>query len=162
MNQFPTPPPFGDPTVVKTENKRAIFKGIGVGCGGCLALVLVFIGFGLTILAFVMHLLRNSDAAKEGLAMAQKSPALVSLLGEPIEIGWLVTGGTQTNGSRTTADISIPLSGPKGSGRLQVAGERNTPAPWNFRVVTFTPSTGGVERSVDLLHQPTEAPPIAP
>jgi TonB family protein len=41
-------------------------------------------------------------------------------LGTPIEAGWFVTGSIATSGSGSHADLSIPISGPKGSGTLHV------------------------------------------
>jgi len=43
---------------------------------------------------------------------------VISVLGEPIEAGWFVTGNIKLKGIEGVANMSIPVSGPKGSGTV--------------------------------------------
>ncbi|HEY8461706.1 MAG TPA: cytochrome c oxidase assembly factor Coa1 family protein, partial [Blastocatellia bacterium] len=52
----------------------------------------------------------NADAVRE--------------LGEPIESGWLISGQIKTNDSFGMANLSIPVSGPKKSGKVYVVAAK--------------------------------------
>ena len=58
------------------------------------------------------------------MARARANPEVVAALGEPIESGLLISGSINVEGSGGNVDVSIPISGPKGSGTLYVVGTR--------------------------------------
>ncbi len=59
------------------------------------------------------------------LARAQTNPALIEAIGSPILQTEIVSGNTNVNGPTGEANLSIPLSGPKGKATLYVeAGNR--------------------------------------
>ena len=66
----------------------------------------------------------NADVYQDAVAMAKTDPRAIELLGEPIETGWQFNGNISTNNSGGEAIFSVPISGPKGSGRLEVEAER--------------------------------------
>lgn len=72
------------------------------------------------IFTVVMGSIKSSVPYTRAMAQANTDPALVAELGTPIEAGWFVTGSISTSGSGSHADLSIPISGPKGSGTLHV------------------------------------------
>lgn len=97
--------------------------------GGCL-LPLVLCGGGGLIFFFGVYgaitgAIRSSDAYSEGMARARANPEVVAALGEPIESGFWIGGNIETSGPSGTVDVSIPISGPKGSGTLYVEGTRS-------------------------------------
>ena len=125
-----TPPPFGDPTQFQAERRRAIFKGVGLGLGGCLVLVslflLVVIGFVIMVFCFI----RGSDAAEMAMTAVRSTPEAVQLLGEPIEKGYWVTGSINTENGRQYANVRVPVSGPKGSGVVHLVGTCESGQAW--------------------------------
>jgi hypothetical protein len=70
-------------------------------------------------------LLKNNPAYRQALQTVQKDVRAQEMLGTPIEAGWLISGEISETGSSGTADFSIPVSGPKGSGRIDVVAEKN-------------------------------------
>jgi hypothetical protein len=52
----------------------------------------------------------------------QQSPEAAEALGTPIQAGFFVGGSIQVTGSTGGAELSIPVSGPEGSGTLYVVG----------------------------------------
>lgn len=144
----PTPPPFGDPSQVRSDNVSAIKKGIGCGCGGCGAIILAGIAFMMMIIMVVFYFMRSADGTQEAILRAKQNPEVIAVLGEPIETGWLITGKVNGTGVGSTVDVSIPLSGPKGSGRLMAKGLRERQEHWNFSTLRF--SAEGSDHTIDL------------
>lgn len=94
--------------------------GLIVVVGAVLLFVSIFYG--------IMYLMKSGDAYKLTMQELRADTQVVAALGEPIESGWFVTGNVKTNGIEGSADLSIPVSGPKGSGTVvsrstKIAGE---------------------------------------
>lgn len=154
----PTPPPFGDPMQARSENMAAIKKGIGCGCGGCGAVALAVLTFASMIVMVVFYFIRTADGTEEAVRRARQHPEVLAALGEPIEVGWLITGNVNGTGVGSTVKVSIPLSGPKGSGTLAAHGWRETEQTWNFSVLSFAPKDAS--SAINLLpHGAAPGPP---
>jgi hypothetical protein len=102
----------------------------------------------LSLFGFVFALLRNSDAARLAIAKAEESPALIERIGQPMQAGWLVTGNVESNPASGQAALVIPLSGPKGAGKLYVEAHKRA-GQWQLDLLQFAPD-GSAER-LDLL-----------
>jgi len=85
--------------------------------------------------------LGNSEAAKMALVEAGRHPTVVQTLGEPLNRGWITSGSIRLNSADGTADLSIPVSGPKGSGRIHVKASK-TAGRWTIEQLTVTPDDG--------------------
>lgn len=122
-------------------------KKIGCGCS-----VLVMLSFG-GCSAFVFGLfamLRSTDAYETSLHLAQQNQAVISELGSPIEAGFWVLGSTSYSGNSGAVDISFSLSGPNGSGKLYVIGEKDGDT-WTYSQMDFVSDRDDLR--VDLLEQ---------
>jgi TonB family protein len=86
---------------------------------GCLGLILIAVAVGAGIFFFAMSALKSSDVYKGALDRARSNPEAVAALGEPIKDGWLVQGNVNFSGGSGTANLQIPVSGPKKSGTIQ-------------------------------------------
>lgn len=80
--------------------------------------------FGGGIFYFVMNLLKSSDAYAMAMETLRSDSRAVELLGEPIEDGMFPMGSVETSGSSGYADLTISVSGPKGSGKLYVLANK--------------------------------------
>ena len=99
-----------------------------------LASVGVFAIFGFSIFAIVLGVLRSTPVYTEALADARVHPAVKSELGEPVEAGWFVCGSVNVSGSSGAADLTIPISGPTGSGTLFAIAEKRA-GRWRFELL---------------------------
>jgi hypothetical protein len=102
---------------------------------GCLGALVVFVG-GITLFAAVVYggvtaVMRSSEPFQEALARAQASPEVTSALGEPIEVGFWLSGNINSSGSSGHVDLSIPISGPKQSGTIYVVGTKSA-GTWRY------------------------------
>lgn len=99
-----------------------------LGCGGCAGLLIfLFVGGGIaSIFGVLSASFASSEPVQESLEMARRHPAVIEALGEPIEIGGgLPNGSLNTSPTDGSADLSVPLQGPDGKGRLYVVAEKD-------------------------------------
>jgi hypothetical protein len=106
---------------------------------------LLFI-FGLFTLIF--SAMRNSDVAKEATTIAQSNSAVVQRLGSPIEEGFFVSGSVNVGEGTGDADLSVPISGPKGKATVSVTAHKSA-GVWNYSLMQVGIASTG-ER-IDLL-----------
>lgn len=118
---------------------------------GCLTLL----GFGLALMAgtayFIFGMMKSAEVYQEALRRMQANPAVVQALGEPVKDGLYVTGNIQVNGPAGSADLSFPVSGPKGKGMAYLKGTKSMGA-WTLEELVVEVNATG-ER-IDLLAAP--------
>lgn len=102
-----------------------------IGCG-CLGIILVGAGFVAVLVFGVGKMLKGNDAYRESVALVQSNPQAIAALGEPIKPGFMVSGSFNFTNGEGTVDLTIPVSGPKGSGSLRVVGEKKASGPWTY------------------------------
>lgn len=104
-----------------------------------IALILTFV---VGIMVFVFSMLKNSGAYENAMEVASGHPTVIEIVGEPIEADWFVMGNVQITNQTGNADLSIPISGPAGEGRIHVVATKNA-GVWYFDTLTFSDSAGG-------------------
>jgi hypothetical protein len=115
---------------------------------GCLVPLVCCCGGPALIGVGVMSGLKQSDPYKDAVARAKQSQAVQDALGTPLQEGWLVQGNLNVSDGSGTADLTIPLSGPKGSGSLHVVGTRAA-NQWTYS--TMAVDVPGSGAHLDLL-----------
>jgi hypothetical protein len=115
---------------------------------GCVGLLAIGVGVVLLIVSLVFGAIKSSDAYKEAVAKASASSAVIRELGQPIETGWLVGGTINVSGSSGDADLTIPISGPKGSGTIFAVATKSG-GQWTFTKLQV--ETEGSSTRIDLL-----------
>ncbi len=116
---------------------------------GCLSLLALLAVFGFIIASFVFGLIKSSDPYKEGIARAKASPQVAAALGTPIEEPFIVTGQINVSGDTGTANLTVPISGPKGKGTLFVNGVKSG-GKWDYGIMRVKPDNA---ESINLLDQ---------
>jgi hypothetical protein len=119
------------------------FRRLLLGCLGGLVAAMTCVG---GCVAYVFQELRSSEAAREALRQVQKSVPAREALGEPIRMGWIVSGVWRSVGSAGTAHLSIPVSGPKGAGNVKAEGAWDG-REWRFGRLELARGEG----TIDLL-----------
>lgn len=118
--------------------------------------IVTFIG----ALAFgVLHLLKSSAPYRDGLALAQSSPAALAVLGQPIEPAIYLTGTIKVSDHTGRANLSIPLHGSKASGTLVIVATRSADQ-WHIDRLFLT--LRETDRRIDLLQSSPKASDVAP
>src|SRR5215471_13618431 len=98
---------------------------------GCLGTLTLFSAFIVSIALIVFSAVKSTDVYKDALARAKVHPSVIEILGSPIKEGFLVSGNTNVNGASGEANLSIPISGPKGKGTIYVAATKSL-GEWNY------------------------------
>ncbi|HSD84527.1 MAG TPA: cytochrome c oxidase assembly factor Coa1 family protein [Anaerolineae bacterium] len=114
-------------TFMQTARTRRARRGF-LGCAGCgcltpLLFFVVFAGFMVFIFGFSI---KNSVLYKCAVQEAQGSADVVKLIGAPIKAGtfaWI--SSYNSSGTREAGDFTTDLSGPRGSGTLNVSGSHD-------------------------------------
>jgi Fungal protein of unknown function (DUF1783). len=101
---------------------------VPLGCFGMLILFVAFVG---SVAVIVFSAMKSTDVYKDALARATAHPSVIEVLGSPIKEGFLVSGNTNVNGASGEANLSIPISGPKGKGTIYVAANKSL-GRWNY------------------------------
>ena len=127
---------------------------VGVGCTAAVVIGVAFVAF---IVFVVVGAMRSSTPYKDAMQRAENDPRVIEALGSPIKPGLLISGSINTQNRNGDADISIPISGPKGKGTIQVVGTKDS-GRWSYTKMTVTPEKG---EPIDLLAPLRTAPPNA-
>lgn len=118
------------PVPEKKTSTGKIVAFVGCGCLGLIALMIA----GVAILFFgIMGVIKKSDAYSDTLALVQSHPEAIAALGEPIEPGFMLMGNISIENGEGAADLTIPVSGPRGSGTMRVVADKSSgSSSWNY------------------------------
>jgi hypothetical protein len=123
---------------------------------GCFSMAMVFVAFISAVVLIVLSAVKSTDVYKGALARARAYPAVIDALGSPITEGFLVSGNTNVNGASGEANLSIPVSGPKGRGTLYVAATKSL-GRWNYSGLVL--EMAKTHQRIDLLQSPIPGNP---
>ena len=149
METTPPPPP-GYSTAAATPPPRGWWSRnwkwfVPTGC--CLTPLVLGGAFVAFLVLVIFGALKQTDVYKTAVARAKSNPQVIAALGQPIEEGWFLSGSTETSGGSGTANISIPISGPKGKGTIYAEATKSA-GEWNYsKLVVKVDSTG---ETIDL------------
>src|SRR5208282_3416912 len=104
--------------------------------------------------------MRGSDVAREATARAQAHTLVGQRLGTPISEGWMVSGSINVSPGAGDADLSVPISGPKGKGTVYVKAQK-AGGEWTYSLMLAT-IEGSSERIDLLASAATAVPPSEP
>jgi hypothetical protein len=99
--------------------------------GGCFALFALFALFLASVASLAFTVIRHTAVFHEAVMRAEANPQVRAELGEPIRQGWWVSGQVNTTGSSGNADIAIPLTGSKSSGRVYAVAHKSA-GRWTY------------------------------
>jgi hypothetical protein len=118
-----------------------------VPTGCCLTPLVLGGAFVVFLVVVIFGALKQTDVYKMAVARAKADPRVTAALGNPIEEGWYLSGKTNVNGSSGDADLSIPISGPKGKGTIYAVATKFA-GQWSYsKLVVKIDSTG---ETIDL------------
>jgi hypothetical protein len=117
-------------------------------------MLMLFVAFVGSVVLIVFSAVKSTDVYKDALARAEAHPSVIEALGSPIKEGFLVSGNTNVNGASGEANLSIPISGPKGKGTIYMAASKSL-GRWNYSGLTV--EIGKTHQRIDLLQSPVRA-----
>jgi hypothetical protein len=114
-------------------------------------LLVLLAAFGGLILLVIETSVQHSDFYPMALARARENPEVLEKLGQPIQLGWLTSGSINISGPSGSADVSIPLHGPKAEGTLYVVAKKSA---GRSGFETLQVEVKGESQRIDLLSPP--------
>jgi hypothetical protein len=118
---------------------------IGLAIAACLATFVVL------LLVSIERAIKSSQVYELSIMRAHAANEVLEYIGQPFREGWFVSGSLSETGDGTgNAVLSIPLSGPKGNGRLHVEAQRRD-GIWTFRALQL--EVIGQRSQINLLSQ---------
>lgn len=115
---------------------------------GCLSLLALIALFGAGIVFFVFGAMKSSDPYKTAVSRAKSSVEAGDALGKPVEEAFYLSGSINGGGSSGTADLFIPVSGPKAKGTVHVVGVKSD-GSWTYSTMNL--HVDGTNENIDLL-----------
>jgi hypothetical protein len=113
----------------------------------CVVSVTFIVGFTAAIMGFI----KSSDAYTGAMDRLRSAPAVVDAIGSPIKDGFIVSGSISTSGAFGVADLTIPVSGPKGSAWVSLFAAKRL-GVWHFqRMIVHVYAT---QRTIDISEHP--------
>ncbi|WP_074406941.1 cytochrome c oxidase assembly factor Coa1 family protein [Aquimarina megaterium] len=106
--------------------------GWAVPVGGCLTLIVLFFIFLGSLIFGVSELITESTPYQDALVKVNEDEYVVNILGEPIETNGIMNGSLSYKNNTGSADISIPIQGPKGEAQLYVVGTKQNDQ-WTYK-----------------------------
>jgi Cytochrome oxidase complex assembly protein 1 len=93
--------------------------------------------------SLVAGTMRSTDAYRQALAITTADAVVQSRLGQPIEPGRFIMGSLQDRGSSGSADLAIPVHGPRGEAKVYVEASKSV-GEWRLDklVIAFDDGTG--------------------
>jgi hypothetical protein len=148
MESAPPPPPF-TPTPQPAPQPGWWSRNwkwfVPTGC--CLTPLVLGCAFAAFLVLVVFGAMKQSDVYQMALRRAKEDPKVMAALGTPINEGWWLSGSTKVSGGSGEADLTIPVSGPKGKGTIYAVGTKSA-GHWTFsKLAVEIKSTG---ETIDL------------
>jgi hypothetical protein len=149
---MPTPPyPVHPEPIKKSWLERNPLWKIPLGC---LTLFVLIAAFATILATVITSSFRQSDVYKQAIAQATANAQVREQIGEPIKPDWLISGELNVSGSSGKANLIIPISGPRGRGRIHAVAQKSR-GIWRFTYLQV--DFANQSASIDLLSiQPPE------
>jgi hypothetical protein len=116
------------------------------------AVLAVWLGLAFSGGAVGIIAIHNAEATRLSIATAESNPVLSEQLGRPLKTGWYVSGSIDVQPGSGHAELTIPVSGPKGSGNIY-SEARKQGGVWKLESLQF--GKNGSSDILDLLAGPT-------
>jgi len=141
------------PKLMPNQRRSWLGRNWGKLLAAAFLCMVLFVG---AIVTLLVGAIRGSDVAKEAVARAQSNALVMQRLGAPISEGWFVGGSINVSPGSGDADLSVPISGPKGKGTVYVKAQKSAGA-WAYNLMVAT--VDGSSEKIDLLANATATVP---
>lgn len=84
---------------------------------------------------------KSSEPYQEGLLAAQQDQRVITALGEPLKDGFMPSGSIEISGERGQAQLSVPLQGSRGRGKLHIEAVLYA-GQWQYTTLLVSPENG--------------------
>jgi hypothetical protein len=114
-------------------------------------------GFAALLMVVLFVVLGDSDVSRMAIAAAESNPVVRERLGEPVKRGFFTSGSIEISGPSGHADLSIPVSGPRGKATIYAVAKKSA-GLWKFETLDI--AFDHTSTRMTLLKE--EADPLSP
>ena len=94
------------------------------------------------VFAVVSLSMKSLGAYKIAVKRAEADPRVTAAIGTPVKEGWFIGGRFNGNGASGSAELAIPLSGPRAKGTIYVVATESA-GEWRFSNLVFQVDSSG-------------------
>ncbi len=127
------------------KKKGSAAKGV-LGCT-CLTTLVCLSGI-LGVMFAIIGGMKSTDVYTGALKQVREDTEVAEALGTPISDGLFVAGHISVTHIGGNANLWVPVSGPKGDGKLNIVAERSLEHVWTYSILQVE-LTGG--KTINLL-----------
>jgi len=109
---------------------------------GLIGLVVGIFGFGLFTLDISYRMLKGAPVMTEAFLRISTDARVRAALGEPIRMGWAVTGELENLPEQGTARLDFSLRGSRGSAKVKLRAEKSPTGIWRYLLLEVKPRNG--------------------
>jgi hypothetical protein len=125
----------------------------------CLLVTLVIGALVAVVMSFALRSLKSGELYQQAVATARLNTELSEALGRPLKEGVFASGTFKYTNTSGRAEITIPVSGPRGSGTITLKARRTT-EPW--LITSLVAEIAETKRNIDLLERAPAVPTKLP
>jgi len=129
------PPVYAAPQPVQPKSRKKMWVIIILSV--LLGIFLLIVGCCTLVYFGVKSALKSSQVYVMSIQRAQNSPCAISKLGQPIAAQGLPQGSSSENNGSGSADLTMPVQGPQGTGSLHAIASREN-SVWTLNSLTLT------------------------
>lgn len=123
------PPSVNEVEDVRPKSKYRWLKVLAVAA--CL-----FLAFALGLTVTAEQMFRHSAVVRTAFGRANLAPCVKEQLGEPVRLGWMITGNMSESNESGEADLEVPIKGPKGKGHISLIAKKES-SRWSYQSLSF-------------------------
>jgi hypothetical protein len=116
---------------------------------GLVGLVTGIFGVGLLTLEISYRMLKQTPVMTEAVARILADPGVREAVGEPVKLGWAVTGELEDMPDRGTARMVFSLRGSRDHAKVTLRSEKSPAGLWKFLLLEVQPIRGPVLSCAD-------------
>jgi hypothetical protein len=124
--------------------------------GGCFTIIILFMALIGAGIFGVSKMFTGSEPYTYALEQVQSNEQVIELLGEPIETNGIMQGSINFSNNEGNANISIPIKGPNGEGKIYVVGEKRNDT-WTYSELEVRINNEVINLLDEGLHEIKEA-----
>jgi hypothetical protein len=110
--------------------------------GGLIGLVTGIFGFGLLTLEISYRMLKSAPVMAEAWQRISTDGRVREALGEPMRMGWAVSGELEDLPDQGTARMEFSMRGPKGVAGVKLRAEKSPTGTWRYLLLEVKPRGG--------------------
>jgi len=106
---------------------------------GLVGVVSGVFGIGLVTLHMSYAMLKKTEVMQEAVRKVIANRRVVEILGEPIRVGWSVTGEIEDLPDRGTARLDFSVLGSKGLAKVALRADKSPTGQWRYLLLEVKP-----------------------